>query len=209
MKKCLVIAILVLATVTLSACTQSDNSKKNNVTSTAPTTNEVQEIAQETTSTEDEFLEQNTDAKPSTSSEKTKENTSEVAKNTTPSTTKVTPEEGTTKEKVFVSTTSKPETIEQKVEVEPTIEVSIESKIDIDYYISYAKNYAQSIGLGYDNSATECWDNPISVTSGTTSTIANIESRLNRYKNLEGFECICIWYEKVGENNYEIYIGYA
>ncbi len=146
---------------------------------------------------------------PSTSSVEAKKNTSEVATKTTPSTTKVSSNEESTKDKIIVSIIPKSETTEQKVEVKPTTEASTESKIDIDYYISYAKNYAQSIGLGYDNSATECWDNPISVTSGTTNTIANIESRLNRYKNIEGFEYICIWYEKVGENNYEIYIGYA
>ncbi len=42
MKKYLVITILVLATITLSACTQSDTAKKNNVTLTVPTTNKVQ-----------------------------------------------------------------------------------------------------------------------------------------------------------------------
>ena len=71
------------------------------------------------------------------------------------------------------------------------------------------KNYALNISLTYDVEATECWDNPISVTSKTTSTIANIESRLNRYKNLECFESVCIWYEKYGENDYDLYIGYA
>ena len=71
------------------------------------------------------------------------------------------------------------------------------------------KNYALNIGLTYDIEATECWDNPISITSKTTSTIANIESRLNRYKNIEGFESVCIWYEKCGENDYNLYIGYA
>ena len=34
-------------------------------------------------------------------------------------------------------------------------------------------------------------------------------SRLNRYKNIEGFESVCIWYEKCGENDYNLYIGYA
>ena len=42
---------------------------------------------------------------------------------------------------------------------------------------------------------TECWDNPISIASKPTSTITNIESRLNRYKNIVGFESDCIWYE--------------
>ena len=60
-----------------------------------------------------------------------------------------------------------------------------------------------------DNSATDCWDNPISITIKTTDAEGNITSRLDRYKNVEGFSSVCIWYEKVGDNSYEIYIGYA
>ena len=56
---------------------------------------------------------------------------------------------------------------------------------------------------------TECWENPVSITSKPTSTITNIESRLNRYKNMVGFESDCIWYEKCDENDYDLYIGYA
>lgn len=56
---------------------------------------------------------------------------------------------------------------------------------------------------------TECWENPISITSKPTSTITNIVSRLNRYKNMVGFESDCIWYEKCDENDYDLYIGYA
>ena len=97
----------------------------------------------------------------------------------------------------------------EKTTVQTTDQTIKEQKVDIDYYVDYAKNYALNIGLTYDIEATECWDNPISITSKTTSTIANIESRLNRYKNMEGFESVCIWYEKCGENDYNLYIGYA
>ena len=83
-----------------------------------------------------------------------------------------------------------------------------EQPVDIDYYINFATNYAQSIDLVIDNSATDCWDNPISITSKTTNVKGNITSRLDRYKNIEGFSSVCIWYEKVG-NSFEIYIGYA
>lgn len=60
-----------------------------------------------------------------------------------------------------------------------------------------------------DNSATDCWDNPISITSKTTDVEGNITSRLDRYKNIEGFSSVCIGYEKVGDNLYGIYIGGA
>ncbi len=90
---------------------------------------------------------------------------------------------------------------EEKAPPEPTV--------NIDYYVSYAKEFAKNIGLQYDASAIDCWDNPIAATSNSQKVKSDIESRLKRYKNIEGFEYICIWYEQVKENEFEIYIGYA
>ena len=45
---------------------------------------------------------------------------------------------------------------------EVTTAVEQGEKFDISYWISYAQNYAKSIGLIIDETATECWDNPIS-----------------------------------------------
>ena len=80
---------------------------------------------------------------------------------------------------------------------------------DISYWISYAQNYAQSIGLTFDETATECWDNPISANTNNKNIGADIESRLNRYKNVEGFASVWIWAEKISDTQYELYIGYA
>ena len=82
-------------------------------------------------------------------------------------------------------------------------------ELDINYWISYAQNYAQSIGLTLDETATECWDNPISANASSKNTCADIESRLNRYKNVEGFTSVWIWAEKISDTQYELYIGYA
>lgn len=82
-------------------------------------------------------------------------------------------------------------------------------EFDINYWISYAQNYAQSIGLTLDETATECWDNPISANASSKNTCADIESRLNRYKNVEGFTSVWIWAEKISDTQYELYIGYA
>jgi hypothetical protein len=82
-------------------------------------------------------------------------------------------------------------------------------EFDISYWISYAQNYAQSIGLTLDETATECWDNSISVNANNKNIGADIESRLNRYKNVDGFTSVWIWAEKVSDTQYEIYIGYA
>ena len=82
-------------------------------------------------------------------------------------------------------------------------------EFDINYWISYAQNYAQSIGLNLDETATECWDNPISANANNKNIDADIESRLNRYKDVEGFTSVWIWAEKVSDTQYELYIGYA
>ena len=82
-------------------------------------------------------------------------------------------------------------------------------EFDISYCISYAQNYAQSIGLTLDETDTECWDNPISANANNKNIGADIENRLNRYKNVEGFSSVWIWAEKVSDTQYELYIGYA
>lgn len=82
-------------------------------------------------------------------------------------------------------------------------------EFDINYWISYAQNYAQSIGLTLDETATECWDNPISANANNKNIGSDIEGRLNRYKNIEGFTFVWIWAEKISDTQYELYIGYA
>ncbi len=92
---------------------------------------------------------------------------------------------------------------------EVTTAVEQGEKFDISYWISYAQNYAKSIGLIIDETATECWDNPISANANNKNIGDDIESRLNRYKNIEGFTSVWIWAEKISDAQYELYIGYA
>ena len=92
---------------------------------------------------------------------------------------------------------------------EVTTAVEQIEEFDINYWISYAQNYAKSIGLIIDETATECWDNPISANANIKNIGADIESRLNRYKNIEGFTFVWIWAEKISDTQYELYIGYA
>lgn len=80
---------------------------------------------------------------------------------------------------------------------------------DVSPYVSYAKEYAVSIGLSLDSTATECWDNPISANPNRSGIKSDIESRLNRYKNSEGFTAVWIWAEKASDTEYNIYIGYC
>ena len=92
---------------------------------------------------------------------------------------------------------------------EVTTAVEQIEEFDISHWISYAQNYSQIIGLTLDETATECWDNPISANANNKNIGADIESRLNRYKNVDGFTSVWIWAEKISDTQYELYIGYA
>ena len=78
-------------------------------------------------------------------------------------------------------------------EPEPTSEP--EPTFDIEHWISYAKSTAVSLGLTLENSATECWDNPITADQGCIYLERDINSRLKRYAEDESITDICIWYE--------------
>lgn len=84
-----------------------------------------------------------------------------------------------------------------------------EPTFDIDCWISYAKSTAVSLGLTLENSATECWDNPITADQGCIYLERDINSRLKRYAEDKSITDVWIWYECVGTDKYLIYIGYA
>lgn len=98
---------------------------------------------------------------------------------------------------------SAPATTEPEPAPEP------EPAFDIDYWISYAKSTAVSLGLTLEDSATECWDNPITAKPTCIYLERDINSRLNRYAKDETITAVWIWYECVGTSSYLIYIGYA
>lgn len=91
----------------------------------------------------------------------------------------------------------------------PSTTVPPVQDFDIDYWIRYAKSYAQSVGLRLDSTATDCWDNPISANPKRKNLEQDIQSRLNRYARDDDITNVWIWTEKVSDNSYEIYIGYA
>ena len=113
---------------------------------------------------------------------------------------------------------------EPKVSKEPEPEVSQEpmtaevkqpeeelnqSVFDIDYWISYAKDYAGDIGLNLNEEAVYCWDNPIPAGTRCKYTERDIADCLNRYSKDEEITDVWIWTEKINDNSFEIYIGYA
>ena len=84
-----------------------------------------------------------------------------------------------------------------------------EPVFDIDYWISFAKSYAESIGLVLDNGAVYCWDNPIAAGVKCKYTERDIRGYLDRYAKDGDITDVWIWYEQTGSGSYEIYIGYA
>ena len=162
--------------------------------------------------TEDETVEKSTFAEEKTQSPATKIDTEKVSKEpifsqTTTANTEPNQDTHTQKE-IPNSEKSEPEITTNTVSEVTTAVEQIE-EFDINYWISYAQNYAQSIGLTLDETATECWDNPISANANNKNIGANIESRLNRYKNVDGFTSVWIWAELISDTQYELYIGYA
>ena len=162
--------------------------------------------------TEDETVEKSTFAEETTRSTIAETGTEKVSKETifSQTTTAINePKQDTyTQKGIPNSENSEPEITTNTVSKVTTAVEQIE-EFDISYWISYAQNYAQSIGLTLDETVTECWDNPISANANNENIGTDIESRLNRYKNVDGFTSVWIWAEKLSDTQYEIYIGYA
>lgn len=105
--------------------------------------------------------------------------------------------------------TEAPKPTEQPYPTEPPTQEPTEPAYDISYWISFAKGYAESVGLTLNSGAVYCWDNPIDADSGCIYLERDIQSRLNRYAADEDITDVWIWYESVSANSYRIYIGYA
>ena len=102
-----------------------------------------------------------------------------------------------------------PTATEESTPPEPPKEEPTEQVFDIDYWISFAKSYAESIGLALDSGAVYCWDNPIAAGVKCKYTERDIRGYLDRYAKDGDITDVWIWYEQTGSGSYEIYIGYA
>ena len=154
--------------------------------------------------------------------EQTSESTSTAPTTTVKSTEEITPSEtiNTAEEKVVfqvveivTSTISKPDEIETTVAELTTETVSepeiIQAEFDVQYWTSFAQEYAVSVGLIPDSEAVSCWDNPIGAGAHCIYLERDIKSRLNRYAKDEDITDVWIWVEPAGNDCYDIYIGYA
>lgn len=93
---------------------------------------------------------------------------------------------------------------------EPTPAPTPEPKpaFDVSYWVSFAKSYGQSVGLAYDSTATDCWDNPIIASPQSIYLERDIKSRMDLYA-ADGNTYFCVWSQLRSDGRYDIYIGYA
>ena len=105
--------------------------------------------------------------------------------------------------------TEEPKPADQAQPTEPPKQEATEPAFDISYWISFAKSYAESIGLTLDSGAVYCWDNPIAAGVKCKYTERDIRGYLDRYAKDGDITDVWIWYEQTGSGSYEIYIGYA
>ena len=213
MRKIVILTMILTVIFATVGCTSHSELNKKAVESSSA--NAIVDITQAEDlfeKTEDETVEKSTFAEEKTQSPATKIDTEKVSKEpifSQTTTANTEPKQDThTQTEPPKSEKSEPEITTNTVS-EVTTAVEQGEKFDISYWISYAQNYSQSIGLTLDETATECWDNPISANANNKNIGADIESRLNRYKNVEGSTSVWIWAEKISDTQYELYIGYA
>ena len=204
------ILTLIFGTVGCTAHSKPDKKAIENLSTNAVIdTTQSEELTEKT---EDETVEKSTFAEEKTQSPATKIDTEKVSKEpifSQTTTANTEPKQDThTQTEPPKSEKSEPEITTNTVSEVTTAIEQIE-EFDINYWISYAQNYAQSIGFTLDETAIECWDNPISANANNKNIGFDIESRLNRYRNDEGFISVWIWAEKISDTQYELYIGYA
>lgn len=91
----------------------------------------------------------------------------------------------------------------------PAASEPTEPTFSIDYWISYAQEYAKTVGLNLDSTAVDCWDNPITAGAHCIYLERDIQSRLNRYAKDETILDVWVWAEPRADGSYDLYIGYA
>ena len=213
MRKIVIFTMILTVIFAMAGCTAHREQDKKAVESSSA--NAIVDITQAEDlfeKTEDETVEKSTFAEEKTQLPATKIDTEKVPNEpifSQTTTASAEPKQDThTQTEPPKSEKSEPEITTNTVSEVTTAIEQIE-EFDINYWISYAQNYAQSIGLTLDETATECWDNPISANESSKNIGADIESRLNRYRNVDGFTSVWIWAEKISDAQYELYIGYA
>ena len=97
----------------------------------------------------------------------------------------------------------------ETTETEPPTEAPTEPPFDIDAWVSFAREYAVSLGLVLDSAATSCWDNPILASAQSRYLERDLKGVLEDYASAPDITQVWIWPELRPDGRYDIYIGYA
>ena len=75
--------------------------------------------------------------------------------------------------------------------------------------MDFAREYAVSLGLVLDSTATSCWDNPILASAQSRYLERDLKGVLEDYASVPDITQVWIWSELRPDGRYDIYIGYA
>ncbi len=216
MKKFSLIAILLIAVMMIVGCSHNAEVSKNadereNVSFSANNAeNYNSKIVEESERSTQISTTETTTAQSTSKPKKTEKSTTAPTTSAKPAEQKsagqVTTQKVTTTQK---STTAERQTTTKKVTTTQKPTTTTEKAFDVSYWVSYAKDYARSVGLEVNSSASDCWDNPISANSKCKYLERDIKGMLNRYAKDEDVTQVWIWAEKTSADSYNIYIGYA
>ncbi len=121
--------------------------------------------------------------------------------------------EPVTHPKTETETVTQPQTEPQtEPQTDPPTEPQTEratEPFDINYWISFAQNYASSIGLNLNSNAVYCWDNPIVAGPRSMYLERDIKSSLDYYKRNANITDIWIWADPRGDGSYDLILGYG
>ena len=209
-----------LITLSLAGCAAdkaNDNTESGAVSTESSITATETDKASEPTA--ESSLPAGTESTAESTAEKEKESSTAPADSGKPETAKpadtespTVPPKQTEPPKVTEPPESKPTESPKSVDPTPTETEKpkpADSQFDINYWIEFARKYAENIGLSINPEAVSCWDNPIIAGPNSKYLERDIKTRMNRYKNVEGFTDIWVWAESDGNGNYRLFIGYA
>lgn len=209
-----------LITLSLAGCAAdkaNDNTESGAVSTESSITATETDKASEPTA--ESSLPAGTESTAESTAEKEKKSSTALADSGKPETAKpadtespTVPPKQTEPPKVTEPPESKPTESPKSVDPTPTETEKpkpADSQFDINYWIEFARKYAENKGLAINPEAVSCWDNPIIAGPNSKYLERDIKTRMNRYKNVEGFTDIWVWAESDGNGNYRLFIGYA
>lgn len=214
----LLAGLIILSLAGCAADKTNDNTESGAVSTESSITATVTDSAAEPTA--ESSLPAGTESTTDSTTEKEKESTTTPADSGSKADTAkpaetespTVPPKQTEPPKVTEPPESKPDETPKSVDSTPTETAKPESagpQFDINYWIEFARKYAENIGLAINPEAVSCWDNPIIAGPNSKYLERDIKTRMNRYKNVEGFTDIWVWAEPDENGNYRLFIGYA